>query len=42
MVKNAVGFRLWIRCRGLWHWNCCQLRPQFRLLDTLRQSWQWN
>ena len=32
--KNAVGFRLWIRCRGLWHQDCCQSRPQFKPLDT--------
>ena len=32
--KNAVGFRLWIRCHRLWHWDCCQSRPQFKLLDT--------
>lgn len=38
--KNAVGFRLWIRCHMLWHWDCCQRRPQFRLLDTKRQTWQ--
>ena len=40
--KNAVGFRLWIRCHRLWHWNCCQSRPQFKPLDTKRQTWQWN
>lgn len=40
--KNAVGFRLWIRCHRLWHGDCCQRRPQFRLLDIKRQSWQWN
>ena len=40
--KNAVGFRLWIRCSGLWHWDCCQKRPQFKSLDTKRQTWQWN
>ena len=34
--KNAVGFRLWIRCHKLWHWDCCQRRPQFKLLDTKR------
>lgn len=40
--KNAVGFRLWIRCHRLWHWDCCQSRPQFKPLDTKRQTWQWN
>ena len=40
--KNAVGFRLWIRCHRLWHWDCCQRRPQFRPLDTKGQTWQWN
>ncbi|WP_218153054.1 pentapeptide repeat-containing protein [[Clostridium] innocuum] len=40
--KNAVGFRLWIRCHRLWHWNYCQSRPQFSPLDTKRQTWQWN
>ncbi len=40
--KNAVGFRLWIRCHRLWHWNCYQSRPQFSPLDTKRQTWQWN
>ena len=32
--KIVVGFRLWIRCHKLWHWNCCQSRPQFKPLDT--------
>ena len=40
--KNAVGFRLRIRCHRLWHWDCCQRRPQFRPLDTKGQTWQWN
>ena len=40
--KNAVGFRLWIRCHRLWHWDCCQHRPQFKPLDIKRQTWQWN
>ena len=29
--KIAVGFRLWIRCQRLWHWDCCQSRPQLGL-----------
>ena len=40
--KNAVGFRLGIRCHRLWHWDCCQSRPQFKPLDTKRLTWQWN
>jgi len=40
--KIAVGFRLWIRCHRLWHWNCYQSRPQFKPLDIKRQTWQWN
>ena len=40
--KNAVGFRLWIRCHRSWHWDCCQSWPQFKPLDTKRQTWQWN
>ena len=40
--KNAVGFRLWIRGHRLWHWDCCQRRPQFKPLDTMRQIWQWT
>lgn len=40
--KIVVGFRLWIRCRGLWHWDCCHSLPQFKPLDTKKQTWQWN
>ena len=36
--KNTVGFRLRIRCHRLWHWDCCQKRPQFSTLDTKRQT----
>ena len=36
--KNAVGFRLWIRCYRLWRWDCCQSRPQFKPLDTKGQT----
>ena len=32
--KMTVGFGLWIRCRGLWHGDCCQNRPQFKPFDT--------
>ena len=40
--KIAVGFRLWIRCHRFRHWDCWQSRPQFKPLDTKRQTWQWN
>ena len=39
--KISVGFRLWIRCHRLWHWDCCQRRPQLGPLDTRRGSRQW-
>ena len=40
--KNVIGFRLWIRCHRFRHWDCWQSRPQFKPLDTKRQTWQWN
>ena len=40
--KNAVGFRLRIRCHRLWHWNCYQSRPQFKPLDIKGIFGQWN
>nr|DAT73181.1 MAG TPA: hypothetical protein [Caudoviricetes sp.] len=36
-LGSEIDNRRWHR---LWHWDCCQKRPQFKPLDIKRQTWQ--